>query len=160
MGFYRELLGDMSPYHKVVILRDPIDRLVSEYNYVRRIRGDPEYRHRSELDFDEYAAKFVRPNLQVYLLTGSGDHLDKAVNLVEEFFDDWCLTSEVDGAIGRLYQLAERAPRPAKRKNRTGIGFRRDDIKSDTLKLLEEQHQNDLQLIALLERHRSARLNY
>lgn len=126
LSYFRELLGDMVPYHKIVTLRDPIDRAISEYNFNRAQRSHSRYIEVSTQTLHEFVVKSLYPDRQVMLLTGRGDDVDGAFNLVTRFFDDWSFSDGVDGLVQRLYAKVGVAPRSAIHKNKGCSGPRRD----------------------------------
>ena len=53
LRFFRKMLGDMERYHKIVTLRDPIDRMISEYNYIRTRPQHPQHKVVAAGDFED-----------------------------------------------------------------------------------------------------------
>jgi hypothetical protein len=149
LSYFRELLGDMVRYHKIVTLRDPIDRAISEFNYIRMQSAHPRHAEVSQQSLAEFAASSLRPNRQVTLLTGRGGDVDGAVEIVTQFFDDWSFSDDVNGLVERLYVAAGVEPRGAMHKNK-GTGPRRVELDDDTLQLLRENNLADLALIEAL----------
>jgi Sulfotransferase family len=150
LKFFRDTLGDLSRYHKIVTLRDPIDRVISEYNY---IRTRPQHRLHKMVaagDFETYMKETAEPNHQVKLLTGSADESDRAFEIVTQFFDDWCLTAEIGQMAERLYEVTGTPPRPVAHKNIARSPFSRRDLAPATLRFLEDQNRHDLALLEAL----------
>jgi len=150
LGFFREHLGDAADYHKIVTLRDPIERAISEYNYIRAQAAHPRNREVASLSLNEFAARSLRPNRQVTLLTGNGDDVEGAFDVVTRFFDDWAFSDGVGALVQRLYQTTGTAPRSAVHKNKGVSGPSRADLDPSTLRLLEDRNRNDLALIEAL----------
>ncbi len=149
LSYFRELLGDTVRYHKIVTLRDPIDRAISEYNYICAQRAHPRHAEVSQQSLAEFAATSLRPDRQVTLLTGRGGDVEGAVEIVTQFFDDWSFSDDVNGLVERLYSAADVEPREAVHKNK-GTGPRRMEIDDKTLRLLRERNRADLALIEAL----------
>ena len=149
LSYFRDLLGDMARYHKIVTLRDPIDRAISEYNYIRAQRAHPRNAELSKQTLKEFAALSLRPDRQVTLLTGRGDDVEGAIETMTQFFDDWSFSDGVDGLVERLYAVTGTAPRGAVHKNK-GAGPGRVGLDNETLQLLRERNRNDLALIEAL----------
>ncbi len=151
--YFRELLGAASAYHKIVTLRDPIDRTISQYSYICSQPSHPRYKEVASLSLDEFAAsKSLRPNRQVSALTGRSDDVEGAVGIVTNFFDDWALSDDIGQLVERLYKITNTAPRAAEHKNKSTSRPRRADLSSSTLRLLEDRNRNALALIAALEK--------
>jgi Sulfotransferase family len=148
LSYFREALGDMARYHKIVTLRDPVDRAISEYNYIRAQSAHPRHAEVAAQSLKEFAANGHRPDRHVTLLTGRGDDVEGAVEIVTKFFDDWSFSDGVDGLVERLYAAADTSPRSAMHKNK---GPRRAALDEETLHLLQERNRNDLALIAALK---------
>jgi len=154
LRFFRNMLGDMDRYHKITTLRDPIDRVISEYNY---IHTRPQHRLNAVVaaqGFEGFIENTVQANRQVKLLTGQPDDVEGAVETVEKFFDDWCLSNDVALMTERLYEVTGTKARPLAHKNRATSAFSRRDLPPAMLRVVEEQNRYDL---ALIEALRSAR---
>jgi len=149
---YRELI-DLNAYHKITVFRDPLDRLISEYNFIRRNKGHFLYDKVSRQSFPEFVSSGWR-NTQIHLLTGNEDGLDRAKDLVNSFFDDWAIIDDLPALTARLYGMAGRTPRPTKHKNKTaGSNFGGIERSDDLLKLMEEHQGLDLKLFDFLRTH-------
>lgn len=151
LRFFRKRLGDTSAYHKIVTLRDPVDRAISQYNYIRSQASHTRYKEIAPLSLDEFASsESLRPNRQVTLLTGDSDDVEGAFDIVTGFFDDWAFSDDVGPLVQRLYDVTGTEPRGAEHKNRSASGPRRADLSPSTLRLMEERNRSDLALIAAL----------
>jgi sulfotransferase famil protein len=150
LSYFRELLGDMGRYHKIVTLRDPVDRAISEYNYIRAQSAHPRHAEVSQQSLRQFAESGLRPDRQVTLLTGRGGAVQGAVETVTQFFDDWSFSDGVDGLVERLYRVTGVAPREAAHKNKGAAGPRRVDLDAETLSLLQARNRNDLALVEAL----------
>lgn len=156
LKFFREYLGgDMGRYHKIVTLRDPIDRAISEYNYIRAQASHPRNEEVSPQSLREFAEESLRADRQVTLLTGNGEDVDGAVEIVTRFFDDWAFSDGVDALVQRLYSVTGVKPRAAAYKNKGASGPRRADLDMETLRLLQDRNRNDLALIGALKKRRA-----
>jgi hypothetical protein len=155
LKFFRETLDDLSRYHKIVTLRDPIERVISEYNY---IRTRPQHRlHRvvAAGEFEAYVEETAQPTHQVKLLTGSTDDSEGAFEIVTRFLDDWCMSADVGQMAERLYQVTGTTPQLVAHKNKAKLQFSRLDEPPATLRAIEEQNRHDLVLLEALKRARA-----
>ena len=155
LSYFREQLGDMARYHKIVTLRDPIDRTISEYNYIREQTAHPRNAEVSVQSLREFAAISLRPNRQVTLLTGRGDDVEGATEIVTQFFDDWSFSDVVGDLVHRLYEVTGTPPRGPMHKNKGASGPLRADLDPETLRLLQDCNSNDLALIEALRKVRA-----
>ena len=155
LPLFRDLLGEMDRHYKIVTLRDPVDRAVSEYNFIRARPTHPRNAALAGLSFEDFAKTPLASNQQVKLLTGKRHDVVSAVEIVQAFFDDWALSGEIGALTNRLYQVTGTTPRPAQHKNAGRSGLRRADVAPTTLRLLEEQNRSDLALIEALKRTRA-----
>ncbi len=155
LQFFREMLGDMKVYHKIVTLRDPIDRVISEYNYISTRPQHPLHKVVTAQDFETYINKTAQPNRQVKLLAGANSDAKDAFEVVTRFFDDWSTSADVGEMAERLYQVTGTKPRPVAYKNKAKSSFSRRDVPAPMLRFLEEQNRNDLALLEALRRTRA-----
>lgn len=155
LRFFRDMLGDLDRYHKIVTLRDPIERLISEYNYVRAHPRHPRHAAVAAQDFETFAVRTAKPNRQVKLLTGSPEDSAGAIDIVTRFFDDWSMSEDVEAMAARLYEVTGTPPRPTAHKNKSRPAFRRSDMDPAALRRLEELNRHDLALCEALGARRS-----
>jgi len=156
LPFYQELLGDMRHYYKIVILRDPIDQLISFYNYICSWRGHEQHQAVSKQSFDEFAATTTLCNLQVRMLTGGSLEAGRAAKIVRTFFDDWAFTEELDRLVERLHVRLGKPPQKAKYERQSKRQFsKRQEIRESTLSTLQERSRCDLELISHLRAARA-----
>lgn len=119
-GFLSRLTGaagDLSAYYKFVTFRNPVDRIVSEYHF---IRGLPEhFKHEivSKIPLEEFAMQRDVMNMQTRLMCDEADP-EMALAELDKFFDDWCLMEDLDSLIGRLYARVGMEPRPVGHENK------------------------------------------
>jgi len=152
LGFFREHLGTMARYHKIVTLRDPIDRAISEYNFIRAQSTHPRNAQVAALSLETFARERLSWNPQVRLLTGRGDDVEGAIDIVTRFFDDWSFSDDVGALVERLYVVTGVEPRDAVHKNKGLSGPHREDLDRRTLRRLEARNRHDLALIEALRR--------
>jgi hypothetical protein len=142
LTFFRKMLGKMDGYYKIVTLRDPIDRLISEYNFaVAQNEINIE-----ESPFDEYV-RYYPINVQITALTGKTDDLSGALNLLNGFFDDFALFDEVDQLLSRLSKRLGTPIQNFPAENRGVYTITRADIPEKTLQFLRDRNELDLRLL-------------
>ena len=152
---FRDLLGEMTAYYKIITLRDPIDRAISEYNYVRAQTSHPRNAMVSQQSLEMFAAETLAPDRQVKLLAGRGDDVEGAFDIVTRFFDDWSFSNGVDALIQRLYAVTGVEPCTSQHKNKGAPGLSRAALEPATLRLLEARNKYDLALIEALRSSRA-----
>lgn len=83
----RLLRRDLSAFHFISVLRDPIEREISTYRYILSHRNHPHHDLYKDCSFDEYFERIVdRWNLQCRLLCGEPS-ADKAIKVIRERLD-------------------------------------------------------------------------
>lgn len=150
LAYFRQHLGEMERYHKIVTLRDPIDRAISEYNYIRAQAAHPRHAEVMPQSLKEYATYTLRPDRQVALLTGRVDNVEGAIETVTKFFDDWSFSDGVGDLVETLYEITNTSPRSIMHKNKGTSGLHRADLDAETLRVLEDRNRNDLALVEAL----------
>ncbi|WP_088891886.1 sulfotransferase family 2 domain-containing protein [Leptolyngbya ohadii] len=161
LGFIN--IPDLLPGKRVVnvtILREPIARVISHYDYIRRMPGDPHYEAVKDMTLAEFAQKLtagkVGKNIQTYhvakamrfklddltpeeTLTLAKESLDSFafVGLVERFQDSLFLLSYI---LGWKPILNSRKENAAKKKK----SF--DEIPAETLEIIKANSLLDLEL--------------
>jgi hypothetical protein len=147
---FRTLLGDMSDYYKIVTLRDPIDLILSYYNYVRLHSWHFEHESAVRQHFDEFVACTPTVNTQVYFLTGGSSDATKAIEAMLEFFDDWAFTHQLAGLTARLYERFRVEPQSAKHVNKNTLGLTHSEISPEAITVLKSRNQEDFELVERL----------
>jgi hypothetical protein len=152
---YRTPLGDLTGYRKIVVFRDPTDRLISEYNFIRRTKNHFLFERVSKQSFSEFVSSGWR-NTQTHILTGKEDDLDGAIDLVNNFFDDWALMDDIEELVERLYISCGKKPRSIMHKNNAApVEHRSFSRSSDIVQLMEQCQGGDLRLFDYLKSLRS-----
>lgn len=118
--------GDLSGYHKFVTFRNPVDRIVSEYHFIRNLPEHFKHDIVSKIPLEEFALQKDVQNMQTKLMCDEADP-DKALAVLETFFDDWCLMEDLDSLISRLYAKMGATPKPATHANKGKGGSRRTE---------------------------------
>ena len=151
-----KLLPQQSTY--ITVLRDPIDRAVSEYYYALSRVVHPEHRMMKKLTLDQYIRSTTYANVQTRLIAGvytgydflSGDctseTLEIAKNNLSRYFSLIGLTERFDEslALAKLtfgWQLRQYAD-----FNVTSVRPSKDNIPLQVRELIAERYQFDIQL--------------
>ncbi|WP_416666569.1 sulfotransferase family 2 domain-containing protein [Egbenema bharatensis] len=144
----------------VTVLREPVARVISHYEYIRRMPGDPHYEAVKDMTLEEFAQKLtagkVGKSIQTYhmaktlrfdlegltpaeILEVAKESLDRFafVGLVERFQDSLFLLSYIFGWKPILNSRKENA---AKKKQPI------DELPSSTLEIIQESTQWDAEL--------------
>jgi hypothetical protein len=157
-------LPDLLPPDKrminVTVLREPIARVISHYEYIRRMPGDPFYAAVKDMTLEEFAQKLpagsLKKNLQTYYLAKliqfdlsklppdeifelAKQSLDQCafVGLVERFQDSLYLLSYIFGWNPIINTRRENAA-----KSKSPL----DELSATTLAVLKENSAYDIEL--------------
>lgn len=141
---YREKLGDLEGYFKITTLRDPIDRIVSSYNFIRNYEIHTRHEEAKETTFEEFALTEMA-NMQTRLLTGTADYR-RAIELLDSWFDCYASSDQVNDLLKQLSQHLEVQFKQERHENISKKQVRRTTIDPAFLKHLEEQHRADIEL--------------
>lgn len=115
--------GDLSGYFKFVTFRNPVDRIVSEYHFIRNLPEHWWHETVCNMSLLEFASHRNGLNMQTRLMCEEADS-KKALAVLDSFFDDWCLMEDLDRLIERLYVAAGQQPKPAGHENKGKGGSR------------------------------------
>ncbi|MBW4660728.1 MAG: sulfotransferase family protein [Drouetiella hepatica Uher 2000/2452] len=155
-----ELLPPGKRMINVTVLREPIARVISHYEYIRRMPGDPFYEAVKDMTLEEFAHKLpagsLKKNLQTYYLAKlikfdlsqtppdeifelAKQSLDQCafVGLVERFQDSLYLLSYIFGWNPIINTRRENAA-----KSKSPL----DEIPATTLEVLKENSAYDIEL--------------
>jgi hypothetical protein len=144
----------------VTVLREPVARVISHYEYIRRMPGDPHYPAVKDMTLEEFAQKLtagkVGKNIQTYhvaktlrfdldgltpaeILEIAKESLDQFafVGLVERFQDSLFLLSYIFGWKPILNSRKENAAKKKKSE---------DELPAHTLEVIQENTQLDHEL--------------
>ncbi|GAB4376738.1 MAG: hypothetical protein Kow00121_24380 [Elainellaceae cyanobacterium] len=144
----------------VTVLREPIARVISHYDYIRRMPGDPHYQAVKDMTLEEFAQKLtagkVGKNIQTYhvaktmrfsldnlspaeILDVAKESLDRFafVGLVERFQDSLFLLSYIFGWKPIINSRKENAAKSKKSL---------DEIPSSTIDIIRENTLLDAEL--------------
>lgn len=145
---FRDALGGLDGYHSVVTVRDPIDRLVSTYNYIRAKPDHPRHETVSRQTFAGYA--LTQPgNQQTRFLTDGIPTVTEALAALDGF-DDWAFAEDVNALVRRLAVRAGRRRWIVHRRNRSPRSFRRSEIDPDLAAALRKRNVVDIAFVEAL----------
>ena len=141
LEYFTRALGDIGDYYKITTLRDPIDRIISEYNYIQMLIDKGE--SNLSVSFDTFSLHYPS-NSQVFALTSRQTDVARAVDIRHNFFNDWALFAEVEAFLTRICDALDITPQNWSPLNETNYRIRRnrrlqrDDLtsKSETPQIL------------------------
>lgn len=144
LSTYRERLGDFEGYFKITVIRDPIDRLISSYNFIRRDRRHPRYKQVRQSTFEEFAMSEA-PNAQTQLLTGGVEYQD-AIRILDDWFDDYTTSDRADQLMQKISEVGHTPFKRAMYKNVSRRKVKREAVEPSLLDRLKQIHDADLRL--------------
>lgn len=144
LSTYRDRLGDFEGYYKVTAIRDPIDRLISFYNFIRKDRRHPRFEQVRTSTFEDFSLSEA-PNSQTQLLTG-GENCDVAVEILDRWFDYYTTTERADDLMRKLSEVGNVPVRRALHKNASRKKVKRDAVDPALVSRLQQRNEADLRL--------------
>ena len=144
LSTYRGRLGDFEGYYKVTAVRDPVDRLISFYNFIRRDRKHARYEQAKNSTFEDFSLSEA-PNAQTQLLTG-GESYEEAVQILDGWFDYYTTTERVDDLMRKLSEIGDVPVRRPLHKNASRKKVKRDAVDPILISRLQQINGADLRL--------------
>ncbi len=157
LNMYAEKLSDMPERLKFTILRHPLERIVSAFNYISAKPRHPFHKKVSNDSFSNYVrdASMCRPNMMSQLISGE-PCAEKTLEILENWFDLYCDFDRIDDLVAELYRSAGRLPKSTAHKNKGVPKFKVSDIDPKLISFIEETHSEDLKLYKLIQSRNSA----
>lgn len=149
--------GDLSDHHKFVTFRNPVDRIVSEYHFIRNLPAHFKYDIVSKVPLMEFAKQQDVIDMQTRLMCDEADP-EKALAVLDSFFDDWCLMEDLDNLIARLYVTAGQQPKPAGHENK-GKGGSLVAEDPTVIREIEAMNAADMEFFKCLKQRASNRVD-
>lgn len=144
LSTYRDKLGDIEGYYKVTAVREPVDRLISFYNFIRRDRKHARYHQVRNSTFEEFSLNEA-PNSQTQLLTGGENH-DEAVRILDGWFDYYTTTDRADDLMHKISEVGSVPVRRALHKNTSRKKVKRNGVDPALINRLQQINEADLRL--------------
>jgi len=144
LSTYREKLDDLDGYFKITTLRDPIDRIISSYNFIKNFEIHAKHEEVKKTAFEDFAISEM-PNMQTRLLTGTTDY-QKAIELLDGWFDYYAASDQVNHLLRVLSEHLEVPFKQDRHENISKKEIGKDTIDPAFLRQIEERHQADIDL--------------
>ncbi len=155
-----ELLPPDKRMINVTVLREPIARVISHYEYIRRMPGDPFYEAVKDMTLEEFAHKLpagsLKKNLQTYYLAKliqfdlSKTSPDEIFELAKQSLDQCAFVGLVERFQDSLYLLSYifgwNPIINTRRENAAKSKSPLDEIPATTLEVLKENSAYDIEL--------------
>lgn len=149
LSTYRERLGNLDGYFKITTLRDPIDRIISSYNFIKNFEIHTRHREANRTAFEKFALTEMS-NMQTRLLSGTTDYR-KAIEVLEGWFDFYATSDRVNELLKELSLHLQTPFRQERHENVSKKEVARAAIDPAFLSRLEEIHQADIDLYRYIE---------
>ena len=124
---YKELIGDMRGYFAFVTFREPVARIVSNFNYIGTNESHRNHNLVKGISLDQFVDEYANHNAQTKSLCGEEPDIGRAIKVLDRNFDYWCLTHETSDLIARFYKRTDRQPL-SMHDNRSESGLRVEEI--------------------------------
>ena len=161
-----EYVPQQSTY--ITFLRDPVDRVISHYHYVRRTPTHYLYNEAKKMSLKDYIKSKISPELhngQVRLIAGlcpesnPDQRLDIAKNNINSYFSVVGLTEIFDESLILMAKENRWKPPFYIKKNVTKSPARKESISKETLELILENHELDIELYKSAQAHFLKKIN-
>ena len=158
-GLLYQLLPER-PLHHITVLRDPIDRVLSFYNYVIGKVDHPMHKSAVTLGFADFLAQAPSPELhngqsrrfagQLHQ-TSLSDHelLETATGVLKGCFSQVFTTCHLDHAVDTLHNTLGFSQTALPQTNRSNKRIKRGDLSQQQLQAIEEHNQTDWALFKI-----------
>lgn len=135
------------PFSYFTMLREPVDRVISQYYYLRGIEGEPYDKFR-QMTLEEFVRHHSEHNIQTAFLSGNVQQPDLhlAKKNLKRHFDVVGLTEYFNES---LFLLAKRYGWPAVHYKRTNVTKSRKqvaDLPAATIELIKQINDKDMKL--------------
>jgi len=154
-----ELLPNRN-FVNVTVLRDPIARVISHYDYIRRTPGDPHYEAVSNMTIEEFSQKLtvgkVGKNIQTYYVAKTQRfHLEKlsgqdVLEIAKESIDRFAFVGLLERFQDSLFLLSHifgwRPILNSRKENASAAKKSYANLPASTLDRLRESSQLDIEL--------------
>ncbi|MBF2075098.1 MAG: sulfotransferase family 2 domain-containing protein [Synechococcales cyanobacterium C42_A2020_086] len=158
LGFIN--LPEMLPQKRVInvtVLREPVARVISHYDYILRMPGDPHYKYVKDMTLEEFAQKLtagkVGKNIQTYHLAKAArfrlDSLspDEILELAKASLDQFAFVGLVERFQDSLFLLSYifgwRPILNSRKENAATVKKAKEAIPESTLEVIRENTQLD-----------------
>jgi len=150
LSTYQAKLGDLDGYFKVTTLRDPIERIISNYNFIRRDWRHQRYRDVRKSTFEDFALSEA-PNAQTKLLADNTDDYERAVQTLDHWFDYAVTSDHADLLMRKLAEVSDVPFKRALHKNASKHKVTRDVVDEALINRLRDMHDADCRLFEHLK---------
>jgi hypothetical protein len=139
-----------------VIFREPVARIISEFNFIRWQAKHPHHELVKAMDLEHFVDSYLVHNIQTKLMCGDHYTDPKVVmKVVKKDFDFWCLSQDADRLIRRLYRRSGKRLQKFRENVTREPGLRTDDIHPDMLQHIRSLNSCDVLLYERLLKIRS-----
>jgi hypothetical protein len=135
----------------ITMLREPIERIISEYYYIRSMPSHNQYHQVKNLNLGEYQQQLGKINLQTRLISGQGTpviiaHLEEAKKNIEKHFSVVGITEMYNESIFLMKKTLGWKRIHYKKLNVTKEKPAIDNLPEKTIDLIKENNQIDIEL--------------
>jgi len=154
------------PSTYITLLRDPVDRIISEYYFIRSIPWHNSHLKVSKMSLEEYQESPMNQNLQTHYILGgkfgsplSEEDFEQAKKNLETYFSVVGITDMFDESLFLLMKQFQWANTLYTKANVTKKRPAKHEISQETIEKIKENNRTDIKLYEFAKQRLTDRIS-
>jgi hypothetical protein len=148
LAHFGQIVEDLDQRYKITVLREPVERIISEYEFIRSQTKHPKHAVVTGQSLLEFGRSRETVNLQSRLICGKPDAV-AALETLDARFNLVGTTRDIDAIVAAVYRRSRRRLEKVPRKNEGGP---KQPVHRATLDALAELNAADMALYDAIAR--------